>query len=218
MKPSDVAVFYRTNAQSRSLEERLIHRGIPYRVIGGTRFYDRKEIKDALAYLHVVNNPDDDVNLRRVLNEPKRGIGEKAESAVAQLAGRDRITFLEALRRADETAASTRAVKQIASFVRMIDDVTSLAADENPSVVLEAVLEQSGMMAALRESKDLQDESRADNLGELVAVMKEYEVGTEGASLEGFLEQVSLIADADAIPNAPDDESARLAAEQGRSL
>ncbi|GAB3850311.1 DNA helicase PcrA [Nesterenkonia populi] len=216
VKPSDVAVFYRTNAQSRSLEERLIHRGIPYRVIGGTRFYDRKEIKDALAYLHVVNNPDDDVNLRRILNEPKRGIGEKAEDAVAQLASRDRITFLEALRRADETAASTRAVKQIGSFVRMIDDVTSLAVDENPSVVLEAALEQSGMMAALRESKDLQDESRADNLGELVAVMKEYEANTEEASLEGFLEQVSLIADADAVPAADDDESARLAAEQGQ--
>ncbi|GFZ96143.1 DNA helicase PcrA [Nesterenkonia alkaliphila] len=216
IRPADVAVFYRTNAQSRSLEERLISRGIPYRVIGGTRFYDRKEIKDALAYLHVINNPDDDVNLRRILNEPKRGIGDKAESTVAQLAARDRTTFFEALRRADETGLGSRALKCIDSFVRMMDDVSALAADEKPSVVLEAVLEQSGMMTALRESKDLQDESRADNLGELVAVLKEYEAKQESPALADFLEQVSLIADADAIPDAADGESQRLAAEQGQ--
>ncbi|GAA1818164.1 UvrD-helicase domain-containing protein [Nesterenkonia flava] len=220
IRPADVAVFYRTNAQSRSLEERLITRGIPYKVIGGTCFYDRKEIKDALGYLHVINNPDDDVNLRRILNEPKRGIGDRAEGAVAALAARDRTTFFEALRRADQAPGiAARSVKAIDSFVRMMDDVASLAATEKPSVVLEAVLEQSGMMQALRESKDLQDESRADNLGELVAVMKEYEAGaaSEGeASLAEFLEQVSLIADADAIPNAPDAESERLAAEQGQ--
>ena len=259
IKPSDVAVFYRTNAQSRSLEERLINRGIPYRVIGGTRFYDRKEIKDALAYLRVVNNPDDDVNLRRILNEPKRGIGERAEGAVATLATRDRTTFLEALRRAEEAPGiATRSLKAIASFVRMIDDLIQLNQDGRPSVVLEAVLEQSGMLEALRQSKDLQDESRADNLGELVAVVKEYEteaaaadsardtssggvvqgddfLETETASaaageaglpgadpqegpgaLANFLEQVSLVADADAIPSAGDEESQRLAVEQGQ--
>ena len=221
IRPADVAVFYRTNAQSRSLEERLINRGIPYRVIGGTRFYDRKEIKDALAYLHVLNNPDDDVNLRRILNEPKRGIGDKAESTIAELAARDRTTFFEALRRAvshdgGETGLGSRAVKAVGSFVRMMDDVAALAEADKPSVVLEAVLEQSGMMAALRESKDLQDESRADNLGELVAVLKEYESTQEAPALGDFLEQVSLIADADAIPDAPDAESQRLAAEQGQ--
>ncbi|TLP98250.1 DNA helicase PcrA [Nesterenkonia salmonea] len=216
VRPADVAVFYRTNAQSRSLEERLINRGIPYRVIGGTRFYDRKEIKDALAYLHVINNPDDDVNLRRILNEPKRGIGDKAESTVAALAARDRIPFFEALRRVEDTGLGPRAVKSIDSFVRMMDDVASLATTEKPSVVLEAALEQSGMMAALRESKDLQDESRADNLGELVAVLKEYEAKQEEPGLADFLEQVSLIADADAIPDNGDAESRRLAAEQGQ--
>ncbi|MCH8565971.1 UvrD-helicase domain-containing protein [Nesterenkonia sp. LB17] len=259
IRPSDVAVFYRTNAQSRSLEERLINRGIPYRVIGGTRFYDRKEIKDALAYLRVVNNPDDDVNLRRILNEPKRGIGERAEGAVATLATRDRTTFLEALRRAEEAPGiATRSLKAIASFVRMIDDLIQLNQDGRPSVVLEAVLEQSGMLEALRQSKDLQDESRADNLGELVAVVKEYETeaaaadsardagqggvtqeedllepevdsaapgeaGFAGADLQegpgalaNFLEQVSLVADADALPSAGDEESQRLAVEQGQ--
>ncbi|WP_261624963.1 UvrD-helicase domain-containing protein [Nesterenkonia marinintestina] len=217
IRPSDVAVFYRTNAQSRSLEERLISRGIPYRVVGGTRFYDRKEIKDALAYLHVINNPDDDVNLRRILNEPKRGIGDRAEGAVAALAQRDRTTFFEALRRADEAPAmAARSAKAVASFVRMMDDLIALNEDESPAVVLEAVLEQTGMLEALRQSKDLQDESRADNLGELVAVMKEYEASTEGAALADFLEQVSLIADADAIPSAGDEESERLAREQGQ--
>ncbi len=246
IRPSDVAVFYRTNAQSRSLEERLINRGIPYRVIGGTRFYDRKEIKDALAYLRVVNNPDDDVNLRRILNEPKRGIGERAEGAVATLATRERTTFLEALRRAESAPGiATRSLKAIASFVRMIDDLIQLNQDGKPAVVLEAVLEQSGMLEALRQSKDLQDESRADNLGELVAVVKEYEAEAAAAdaapsnqddasTLEGesalagsdaqegpgalanFLEQVSLVADADAIPSAGDEESQRLAVEQGQ--
>ncbi|GAA3278931.1 UvrD-helicase domain-containing protein [Nesterenkonia halobia] len=244
VRPSDVAVFYRTNAQSRSLEERLVGRGIPYRVVGGTRFYDRKEIKDALAYLHVLNNPDDDVNLRRILNEPKRGIGDRAEGAVAALAQRDRTTFLEALRRADEAPGmATRSVKAVTSFVRMMDDLAALAEGEKPSVVLEAVLEQTGMMEALRQSKDLQDESRADNLGELVAMVKEYEAGqgpapqpgTAGdvdgeaaetaetasetppaATLGGFLEQVSLVADADQIPSAGDAESEQLAAEQGQ--
>jgi len=251
IKPSDVAVFYRTNAQSRSLEERLINRGIPYRVIGGTRFYDRKEIKDALAYLRVVNNPDDDVNLRRILNEPKRGIGERAEGAVATLATRERITFLEALRKAESAPGiATRSLKAVASFVRMIDDLIQLNQDAKPSVVLEATLEQSGMLEALRQSKDLQDESRADNLGELVAVVKEYEVEAAAAdsapnsstsnnaddgsvleaesgiagdnpvegpgALANFLEQVSLVADADAIPSAGDAESQRLAIEQGQ--
>ena len=217
VRPADVAVFYRTNAQSRSLEERLISRGVPYRVVGGTRFYDRKEIKDALAYLRVLNNPDDDVNLRRILNEPKRGIGDRAEGGIAALAARDRTTFFEALRRAEEAPAmAARSVKAIERFVRMMDDLAQVAESEIPSVVLEAVLEQTGMLEALRQSKDLQDESRADNLGELVAVMKEYEANTESPSLGDFLEQVSLIADADAIPSAPDEESERLAAEQGQ--
>ncbi|GAA3059532.1 MULTISPECIES: UvrD-helicase domain-containing protein [Actinomycetes] len=217
IRPADVAVFYRTNAQSRSLEERLVSRGIPYRVVGGTRFYDRKEIKDALAYLHALNNPDDDVNLRRILNEPKRGIGDRAEGAVAALAQRDRTTFFEALRRAEEAPAmATRSLKAVDSFVRMMDDLASLLEAEKPSVVLEAVLEQTGMLEALRQSKDLQDESRADNLGELVAVVKEYEASTEGGTLADFLEQVSLIADADAVPSAGDAESEKLAQEQGQ--
>src|SRR5699024_1338836 len=129
-----------------------------------------------------------------------------AEGAVATLASRDRTTFLEALRRAEEAPGiATRSLKSIGSFVRMMDDVAALSTSEPPSVVLEAVLEQSGMMAALRDSKDLQDESRADNLGELVAVMKEYDATADVPILCDFLDQVSLIADADAIPDSPDE-------------
>ena len=105
VRPGDMPVFYRTNAQSRSIEDLLVRVGLPYKVVGGTRFYERKEIKDALAYLRVLVNPDDVVNLRRILNEPKRGIGDRAEYAVAALAERDRVSFMAALRRAEERPA-----------------------------------------------------------------------------------------------------------------
>ena len=217
IRPADVAVFYRTNAQSRSLEERLVTKGIPYRVVGGTRFYDRKEIKDALAYLRVLDNPDDDVNLRRILNEPKRGIGDRAEGAVAALQARNRSTFFEALRQADQAPAmASRSLKAVRGFVQMMDDLAQVAAASGPATVLEAVLEQTGMLEALRSSEDLQDESRADNLGELVAVVREFEKSTPGGTLGDFLEQVALVADADQLPDAPDTEGAALADQLGQ--
>ncbi|MDI3331354.1 MAG: DNA helicase PcrA [Micrococcus sp.] len=217
IRPADVAVFYRTNAQSRSLEERLVTKGIPYRVVGGTRFYDRKEIKDALAYLRVLDNPDDDVNLRRILNEPKRGIGDRAEGAVAALQARNRSTFFEALRQADQAPAmASRSLKAVNGFVQMMDDLTQVAASSGPATVLEAVLEQTGMLEALRSSEDLQDESRADNLGELVAVVREFEKANPEGTLGDFLEQVALVADADQLPDAPDTEGAALADQLGQ--
>lgn len=217
IRPADVAVFYRTNAQSRSLEERLVTKGIPYRVIGGTRFYDRKEIKDALAYLRVLANPDDDVNLRRILNEPKRGIGDRAEGAVAALQNRNRSTFFEALRQAEQAPAmATRSLKAVAGFVQMMDDLTQVAATSKAATVLEAVLEQTGMLATLRSSEDLQDESRADNLGELVAVVREFEKNNPEGTLGDFLEQVALVADADQLPDAADTEGAELAERLGQ--
>ncbi|NUL44233.1 UvrD-helicase domain-containing protein [Cellulosimicrobium funkei] len=217
IRPADVAVFYRTNAQSRSLEERLVTKGIPYRVIGGTRFYDRKEIKDALAYLRVLENPDDDVNLRRILNEPKRGIGDRAEGAVAALQTRNRSTFFEALRQADQAPAmASRSVKAVNGFVQMMDDLAQVAATSSAATVLEAVLEQTGMLTALRSSEDLQDESRADNLGELVAVVREFEKNNPGGTLGDFLEQVALVADADQLPDASDEEGAELAEQLGQ--
>ncbi|WP_372462776.1 DNA helicase PcrA [Sinomonas notoginsengisoli] len=207
-RPGDVAVFYRTNAQSRSLEEILMRVGLPYKVVGGTRFYERKEIKDALAYLRVLVNPDDDVNLRRVLNEPKRGIGERAEGTIAALAERERTSFMAAMRRAEEAPGiATRSLNSVTSFVKLLDDLAAVAEGSGAAEALEAVLEQTGYLAGLRSSTDPQDESRVENLAELVAVVREYERDNPEGSLEEFLEQVSLVADADQIPDAPDGAS-----------
>jgi len=204
LRPGDVAIFYRTNAQSRSIEDVLVRVGLPYKVVGGTRFYERKEIKDALAYLRVLVNPDDDVNLRRILNEPKRGIGDRAEGAVAALAERERTSFMAAARRADEAPGmATRSVNAVLGFVKLLDDLAEVASGSGAAAALEAVLEQTGYLAALRSSTDPQDESRVENLAELVAVVREYERDNPEGSLGAFLEQVSLVADADQIPDAP---------------
>ncbi len=218
--PGDVAIFYRTNAQSRTLEEMLMRVGLPYRVVGGTRFYERKEIKDALAYLRVLSNPDDDINLRRILNEPKRGIGAKSESVVADYARAAGISFMAALRQGSEVPGlGAAAVKKMGEFAQLIDDLAQIAATESTATCLEAVLEQTGYLAVLRESKDIQDESRVENLSELVDAVREFETDNPGSTLEDFLEHVALVADADQIPNKPKAEqeggpsAAQIAAE-----
>lgn len=204
VQPGDVAIFYRTNAQSRTLEDMLMRAGLPYRVVGGTRFYERKEIKDALAYLRALSNPDDDVNVRRILNEPKRGIGAKSESVVADYATAHHISFFAAARQAaDIPGLGAAAVKKYGEFVRLMDDLAQIARTEPAATCLEAVLEQTGYLAALRASKDIQDESRVENLSELLDAMVEFETENPGADLEQFLEHVALVADADSIPNRP---------------
>ncbi len=208
VKPRDVAVFYRTNAQSRALEEVLVRVGLPYKVVGGTRFYERKEVKDALAYLRVLSNPVDTVNLRRILNVPRRGIGERAEACVAALAERERIPFVAALgRAADAPGIAARSVAAIEAFTRMLEDLRVVfEGGSGVAGLLEAVLEQSGYLAELRRSPDPQDETRVENLAELVAVAQEYDEARaptgDPAELADFLEQVSLVADADEVPDA----------------
>lgn len=178
---------------------------LKYRVVGGTRFYDRKEIKDALAYLRALVNPEDDINVRRILNEPKRGIGDRAEGAVAALAERERISFMEALRRSDEAPGlGTRGIKMTAAFVALMDDLKIVAEGSGPAEALEAVLEQTGYLETLRSSSDPQDESRVENLAELVAVVRDYVNDEPEGGLAGFLERVALVADADQIPEAPE--------------
>ncbi|GAA1816033.1 DNA helicase PcrA [Planosporangium flavigriseum] len=214
-RPADVAVFYRTNAQSRVFEELFIRFGLPYKVVGGVRFYERKEVRDALAYLRAVANPDDTVNIRRILNTPRRGIGERAEACVEALAARERISFGAALARVDEAiGVSTRAANSIKDFVALMESARELAATAPPEEVLEAVLQRSGYLAELEESLDPQDAGRVENLQELVSVAREYTERAETAAAEaeaeeeaarptlaGFLEQVALVADADQIPN-----------------
>ena len=210
VQPKDVAVFYRTNAQSRAIEEVFVRVGLPYKVVGGTRFYERKEIKDALAYLRVLANPQDTINLRRILNVPKRGIGDRAEACVAALAERERIPFVAALgRAADAPGIATRSVTAIEGFTRLLEGLREVKDTESGVAdLLEAVLERSGYVAELRASHDPQDETRLENLRELITVAKEFdEVRVETGeviSLDDFLEQVSLVADADEIPDAED--------------
>ena len=171
----DFAVFYRTNAQSRAIEDALVRSGIPYKVVGGTRFYERKEIKDALAYLRVVANPDDDVNLRRILNVPKRSIGDRTEGIVADFADREGISFYTALGRLDEIVhLSARAKTSVSKFYDLMRDLAATAEAAPLSRVIEAILEQSGYLESLQKSSDPQDESRVDNLAELVAVAEDF--------------------------------------------
>jgi DNA helicase-2/ATP-dependent DNA helicase PcrA len=206
--PGDVAVFYRTNAQSRVFEEVFIRVGLPYKVVGGVRFYERKEVRDALAYLRAVANPDDTVSMRRILNTPRRGIGERAEALVEVLSQRERMSFGAALRRWDQAPAmNPRSGKAIAEFVGLLDHWSALVADgAGPAGVLEDVLQRSGLLPELVASHDPQDETRVENLQELLAVTREFEAARDAAgedgSLAAFLEQVSLVADSDQIPDA----------------
>ena len=199
--PGDVAVFYRTNAQSRVFEEVFIRVGLPYKVIGGVRFYERREVRDLLAYLRLIANPADEVSLRRILNVPKRGIGDRAEDYVAAHAARQRISFAEALRHPEDVPGlATRSAQAIARFNALIEGLRELAGDHPVAEVAEAVLDRSGYQTALEESTDLQDASRIENLAEMVSVAREFDGQRPDGTLTDFLEQVSLVADADQIP------------------
>ncbi|HEU5242303.1 MAG TPA: DNA helicase PcrA, partial [Ornithinibacter sp.] len=215
VRPGDVAVFYRTNAQSRALEEVFVRVGLPYKVVGGTRFYERREVKDALAYLRVLSNPADTVNLRRIVNVPKRGIGDRAEACVTALAERERIPFVAALGRPEDAPGiASRSVAAIKGFTALLEDLGRVRDDEETGVsdLLEAVLDRSGYLTELRASHDPQDETRIENLAELVAVAREFDEARretgEVLSLEDFLERVSLVADADEIPDSAEAEAA----------
>ncbi|BFO14648.1 DNA helicase PcrA [Streptomyces sp. KM77-8] len=211
-KAGDVAVFYRTNAQSRVFEEIFIRVGLPYKVVGGVRFYERKEVRDVLAYLRVLANPEDSVPLRRILNVPKRGIGDRAEAMIDALAQREKISFPQALRRVDEAygmaARSSNAVKR---FNTLMEDLrTVVESGAGPATVLEAILERTGYLAELQASTDPQDETRIENLQELAAVALEFEQERgegESVALSDFLEQVALVADSDQIPDEDEDGS-----------
>ena len=204
--PGEVAVFYRTNAQSRVFEEVFIRAGMPYKVVGGVRFYERREVRDLLGYLRLIANPADEVSLRRVLNVPRRGIGERAEECVAALASRDRLTFAAALARPqDVPGLAARSARSIEAFNQLIGGLRDLVAAGAPAAdVAEAVLDRSGYLAELQASSDLQDASRIENLKELVSVAREYDGQHPDGSLLEFLEQVSLVADADQIPDGED--------------
>jgi DNA helicase-2/ATP-dependent DNA helicase PcrA len=216
---NDIAVFYRTNNSSRALEEVFIRVGIPYKVVGGVRFYERREIRDIVAYLRVLDNPGDSVSMRRILNTPRRGIGDRAEACVAVYAENTGASFNDALQAAAEGKVpmlNTRSEKAIASFVEMLDDLRGRLDGELGELV-EAVLDRTGYRTELESSSDPQDLARLDNLNELVSVAHEFSTDLANAQALGdidpededipdtgvlaqFLERVSLVADADELP------------------
>jgi DNA helicase-2/ATP-dependent DNA helicase PcrA len=208
--PGDTAIFYRTNAQSRLLEEIFLRAAIPYKVVGGVRFYERKEVKDFLAYLRVLVNPEDEVSLRRIINTPKRGIGDRALDTIDAHAKAADLSFWKALCSASSApSVPSRSLGAITEFVHLIQSLQTLVeAKTKPSIIAQAVLEQSGLLSELVNSLDPQDEGRVENLEELIAVATEYEESEvedgEEISLIGFLEDVSLVADSDQIPDGED--------------
>ncbi len=195
----DMAVFYRANAQSRVIEEHLLRVGIPYTVVGGTRFYDRREVKDALAYVKAVVNPTDEVSLKRVLNVPRRGIGDATIGRLDSWANSQGLAFVDALRRQDEAGVTGKAVRGIAAFVDLLDELTVIVPD-GPGALLEAALERSGYLAELEAERSIEAEGRLENLSELVGVARDFE------TVDEFLEQVSLVADTDEL----DDEDSAV--------
>ncbi|MFB7759254.1 DNA helicase PcrA [Streptomyces xiamenensis] len=213
-RPGDVAVFYRTNAQSRVFEEVFIRVGLPYKVVGGVRFYERREVRDVLAYLRVLANPEDTVPLRRILNVPKRGIGDRAEAMIDALAQREKISFAQALVRVEEAyGMAARSMNAVKRFNVLMEELRTIAeSGAGPATVLEAVLEQTGYLAELQSSTDPQDETRVENLQELASVALEFEQEREGeeeetsGTLAEFLERVALVADSDQIPDEAEGE------------
>ena len=195
---SDVAIFYRTNAQSRAIEEQLNRLGMAYRVVGGTRFYDRREVRDALAYLRLAVNPLDEVALRRVLNVPKRGVGDTSLGKIEDWADKNQVDFFPALFEASKAGVSGKALKGIESFLNLLEESQSRL-DLGPADIIEFSLEKSGYISALEEERTIEAEGRLENLSELVGAASEF------SDISEFLERVGLVADTDEIPNEGSD-------------
>jgi DNA helicase II / ATP-dependent DNA helicase PcrA len=195
----DVAVFYRTNAQSRVLEDVFMRAGLPYRIVGGVRFYQRKEIKDALGYLRAVVNPDDAVSIRRIINTPKRGIGDATVAAIESFSTDEGITFMDAARRADEiTTLAGRARGAVAGFVEVIAGLAAQMADgAGPARMVEAAFTESGYVAELEAERTVESQGRIENLQELIGVAQEFQQRNPGGGLADFLEQISLFTEQD---------------------
>ena len=205
-KFSDHAVLYRMNAQSGSVENVFARSGIAYRVIGGLRFFDRKEIKDVIAYLQLVNNNNDDLRLRRIINEPKRGIGETTMSNAAQIAAELGISLFEVIKRADEFAALSRAAVRLRSFCDIIDELTEMSADISVSELLAEILEKTGYRQYLTESGEEPEkqEERLQNVAEFASTVAQYEQDAQEPSLSDFLEQTALVSDIDSLDETED--------------
>ena len=199
----DMAVFYRTNSQTRALEDIFIRSGIPYRVVGGTKFYERQEIKDAMAYLVAIANTRDDLATRRILNVPKRGIGDASETQIANYAEKHDLSVREVLSHVSELGFGPKITTAISQLAELMDNLEAMIPNEQVDVILRAVLDRTGLLESLRNSKDPQDEARVENLEELVSVAREFQRNNPEGRLPDFLNEVALVAAADEL----DDES-----------
>ena len=186
----DIAVMYRTNAQSRTIEESLMRRGIPYKVVGGTKFYDRREVKDAMSYLRVAVNTLDEVNIKRIINVPKRGVGDTSIGKIDEFAREQGIPFAVAMRRCTEAGVSGAAARGITRFFELVDRLNS-SLEDGPSAVLQVAMEDSGYIKELQEDGSVEADGRLENLQELIGRAAEF------ADVDEFIEQVSLVADTD---------------------
>ena len=198
----DIAVFYRTNAQTRALEEIFIRSAVPYRVLGGTKFYERAEIKDVMAYLTAVANPADPMALRRIMNVPKRGIGPATEAALQNHADHREQALRDSLRQAAELGLGPKVTAAILGLAEILDDVTKIVATAKVGDILSAILTRTGYVEALRASRDPQDEARAENVEELLAQTKEFQTRNPDGTLLDFLTEVSLVAAADDLDDS----------------
>lgn len=202
-KASSNAVLYRMNAQSAALENVFARSGISYSVIGGTRFFDRKEIKDILAYLQVINNKNDTVRLKRIINEPKRGIGDTTVKAASEIAETLSIPLFEVLSHADNYAPLSRSAKKLMDFAKMINSFEELSEEVSIHELCETVIEKSGYMAALVLA-GVTEQDRIENIKELSSSIVQYELENDEPTLSGFLEEVALVSDIDSMNEAED--------------
>jgi DNA helicase-2/ATP-dependent DNA helicase PcrA len=196
-KPSDIAVLYRTNAQSRAIEDTLMKSNVSYQMIGGTKFYDRKEIKDLIAYLRLIVNPHDDLSFERVANVPKRGIGQTSMDRLRAYAAENDISFHEAVAEIDFTGVPKKAANALVAFSDLIQTFTQQQEFLSATDMVESVLERSGYEEMLQSERSLESQSRLENLEEFMTVTKEFEKGSEDKTLIAFLTDLALVADID---------------------
>ncbi|MEA4845710.1 MAG: DNA helicase PcrA [Clostridiaceae bacterium] len=196
----EFAILYRTNAQSRVLEEACMSHGLPYRIVGGFKFYDRKEVKDIIAYLRVIQNPDEDLSLKRIINIPKRGIGNSTLEAISQYARSAGDSLFDALLEIDNIEGiGTKAKKNIKEFVALMSELMGIAETERVSKLVKEVLERTGYLAELEKGGDEESQARAENIKELLSATLEFEELNESAVLTDFLEQMALMSDIDTV-------------------
>ncbi|MFA9558416.1 DNA helicase PcrA [Evansella sp. AB-rgal1] len=198
-RPSEIAVLYRTNAQSRVIEEMFVKSSLPYTIVGGTKFYDRKEIKDLLAYLRLVANPNDDISLRRIINVPRRGIGATTLEKIESYAGLRDLSLYEALLEVRQVGLSARFEKSLAEFGEQIKGWTQMQDYLSVTELVEELLEKTGYREMLKNEKSLEAEGRLENIDEFLSVTKEFEETSEDKTLIAFLTDLALIADIDKV-------------------